>query len=126
MEELQQRELGPEDYDLLLQLENQKTSISMQRFLALGFEKTYPPPPEYYTYPKVYCAFCEGEIVDRDTGLQLVQCDHHVHKACLHDIFTLKNACPLCDQKIALGYDVCLQIPKMKQNRVTRKKNTVD
>ena len=69
MEELQQRELGPEDYDLLLQLENQKTTVSLQRFLALGFEKVHQPPPEYYAYPKVYCAFCEGEIVDRDTGL---------------------------------------------------------
>ena len=49
-----------------------------------------------------------------------------MHKACLHDVFTLKNSCPLCDQKILLGYEVCLSIPKMKQNRVIRKKNTVD
>ena len=100
--------------------------MSLQRFLALGFEKAHPPPPEYYQYPKVYCCFCEAEIVDREAGLQLVQCDHHVHKACLHDIFTLKNSCPLCEQKIALGYEVCLNIPKMKKNRVIRKKENTE
>ena len=34
MAELQNRELGPEDYDLLLSLENKQSMISLPRFLA--------------------------------------------------------------------------------------------
>lgn len=83
MEELQTRELGPEDYDLLLSLENKQNCISLQRFLAMGFEKAFPPPQSYFQIPKAYCAFCEAEILDRAQGLQLKQCDHHVHKTCL-------------------------------------------
>lgn len=51
MEELQTRELGPQDYDLLLSLENKQSIISLPRFLALGFEKAFPPPQEYFDIP---------------------------------------------------------------------------
>jgi hypothetical protein len=70
MEELQTRELGPEDYDLLLNLEQKQSMISLHRFLSMGFEKVYKPPDAYFTYPKVYCVFCEAEILDRSTGTQ--------------------------------------------------------
>ena len=69
MEELQTRELGPDDYDKLLSLENKKSIISVPRFLAMGFEKSFPPPQSYFEIAKAYCAFCEAEIVDRATGL---------------------------------------------------------
>lgn len=42
-----------------------------------------------------------------------------MHKTCLQDIFTLKNSCPLCDQKICDGYEVCLNTPKVV-NKVTK------
>ena len=74
MEELQTRELTPDDYELLLSLEQKQSCISLPKFLALAFEKAHPPPEAYYTYPKVYCTFCQGEIVDRQTGLELKQC----------------------------------------------------
>jgi len=38
---------------------------------------------------------------------------------CLQDILTTKNECPLCQQKICDGYDVCLNAPKLKPNKVT-------
>ena len=120
MEELQTRELGPDDYDMLLSLEQKSSIISLPRFLAMGFEKAFPPPQSYFDIPKAYCAFCEGEIVDRQAGLQLKNCNHHVHKSCLQDIFTLKNTCPLCEQPILNGYEACLNAPKMKENKVTR------
>ena len=66
------------------------------------------------------------EIQDRQTGLQLKQCDHHVHKACLQDIFRTKNECSLCQQKILLGYEKCISSNKMVPNRVTKKKATID
>ena len=106
MEELQTRELTPNDYDLLLSLEQKQNCISLPKFLAMAYEKTYKPPAAYFNYPKVYCAFCEGEIVDRQSGLELNECKHHTHKACLEDIFRVsKNRCPLCEAKIALGYE---------------------
>ena len=71
MEELQTRELTPDDYDLLLSLEQKQSMISLPKFLAMAFEKAFPPPAAYFEYPKVYCTFCEGEIVERKTGLEL-------------------------------------------------------
>ncbi len=65
MEELQTRELGPDDYDMLLSLESKQSTISLPRFLAMGFEKAHKPPQSYYDIPKAYCCFCEAEIVDR-------------------------------------------------------------
>ena len=55
----------PEDYDILLSLEQKQSCISLEKFLAIAFEKAYPPPAAYYSYPKVYCTFCESEIIDR-------------------------------------------------------------
>ena len=84
MAELQTRELGPEDYDLLLSLENRQNIISLERYLAMSFEKAFPPPQSYFDIPHPYCCFCEAEITgDRSTGLQLKNCNHHVHKTCL-------------------------------------------
>ena len=109
MEELQTRELGPHDYDLLLSLENKESIISLPRFLALSFEKTFEPPSLYFDAPQVFCAFCEAEINERPTGLQLNNCTHHVHKTCLQDIFANRNTCNLCDQVILDGYEVCIK-----------------
>ena len=69
MAELQTRELGPQDYERLLSLENKQSIISLPRFLAMSFEKANPPPQSYFDLPKAYCAFCEAEITDRSTGL---------------------------------------------------------
>ena len=119
MAELQTRELGPEDYDLLLSLENKQSIISLPRFLAGAFDKANPPPQSYFDIPKAYCAFCEGEILDRATGLQLKNCNHHCHKTCLQDILTIRNLCPLCDTTILDGYDACLNAPKFIAPKVT-------
>jgi hypothetical protein len=50
---------------MLLSLEQKQNLISLPKFLAMAFEKAYPPPPAYFSYPKVYCTFCEAEIIDR-------------------------------------------------------------
>lgn len=69
MEELETREIGPEDYDLLLSLEVKRGVISLPRWLAMGFDKAFEPPQSYYDMPRAYCAFCEAEIADKQTGL---------------------------------------------------------
>ena len=71
MQELQTRELGPEDYDFLLNLEQKQTMISLHKFLAMAYEKIYKPPAPYFSYPHCCCVFCEVEIFDRSTGLEL-------------------------------------------------------
>jgi hypothetical protein len=43
MEELQTRELTPNDYELLLSLEEKQAHISLEKFLAMAFEKSFPP-----------------------------------------------------------------------------------
>jgi hypothetical protein len=100
--------------------------ISLHKWLAMGFEKVFKPPDEYYRYVKAYCVFCEAEIVDRSTGTQFKNCEHNVHKACLEDILRTKNECTLCNVKILDGYEKCLKIPKMAPNKVTKRKPTVE
>ena len=75
---------------------------------------------------KAWCGFCETEIVDRMKGLQLKYCNHHIHKACLEDVFRDKNECPVCKEKLSKGYEVCLGVPKAKVNKVIVKKKQVD
>lgn len=48
MTELQERELGPEDYDLLLKLEQKSSTVPMHQFLAKEFEKAFKPPETYF------------------------------------------------------------------------------
>ena len=39
MRELQTREIQPEDYDLLLSLENRSNTVPLPKFLGVAFEK---------------------------------------------------------------------------------------
>lgn len=39
MRELQTREIQPEDYELLLQLESKSNAVPLAKFLALSYEK---------------------------------------------------------------------------------------
>lgn len=51
MRELQNREIRPEDYDLLLNLETRQNIISLPKFLALAFERGNPPTAQYEAIP---------------------------------------------------------------------------
>ena len=48
LQELQNREISPEDYETLLSLETRSNVISLAKFLALGFEKANPLPQSYF------------------------------------------------------------------------------
>lgn len=91
MQELQTREIQPEDYDALLTLETRSNVISLAKFLALGYEKANPLPQSYFTRASHTCNFCEMNIEELNKGMQFVNCDHCVHKACLEDMFRLKK-----------------------------------
>jgi len=50
-----------------------------------------------------------------------------VHKACLEDLFrSKKNNCQVCSKTIADGFEKALHVPKMKPNKVTKKKKEFD
>lgn len=49
-----------------------------------------------------------------------------MHKCCLEDVLRTRNECPLCNQKILLGYEKCLNAKKMPANKVLKKKTNVD
>lgn len=66
IEELQQRELGPDDYEVLMRLEEKQSDVTLHRFLAKACVDAFKPPEAYFQYPRVYCCFCELEIVERD------------------------------------------------------------
>lgn len=44
MSELQTRDIMPEDYDMLLQLEQAGNKVPLPKFLALAYDKATPPP----------------------------------------------------------------------------------
>lgn len=43
MTELQTREIRPEDYDMLLQLEAAGNKVPLPKFLAMAYDKANPP-----------------------------------------------------------------------------------
>ncbi len=100
MRELQTREIRPEDYDLLLQLESSQNAVPLPKFLALAYEKValQDKGPQYNSLVQpAACAFCDLRIEDREKGLMLRGCDHCLHKNCLEDMFRVKKTkCPKC------------------------------
>ncbi len=61
MRELQDREIGPEDYDLLLQLESKSNGMTMPKFLAIAYQKSLGAPQGM---PPSNCVFCEFRETD--------------------------------------------------------------
>ena len=103
-----------------MSLESKTNSISLPRWLAMGFEKAFPVPQSFLDRPQVMCTYCEAVIVDKQMGLQLKNCSHHLHKTCLEDLLTTKSFCPDCEQPVLLGYSACLNDPKLKEKQIAR------
>jgi len=67
------------------------------------------------------------EIEDKSFGIQMKNCDHHVHKTCLPDALISdddeadNNKCRRCRKVILTGFEEALKIPKMQVNKVTVK-----
>ena len=128
MRELQTREISPEDYDLLLQLESQQHVVPLPKFLALALEKQslHDKGTRYealQTTPQ--CAFCNLRLEDRGKGMILRNCDHCLHKSCLEDMFRLKKSkCPTCDLNLADGFDKSISVAKVKRAPGVKKKGT--
>ncbi|TNV83538.1 hypothetical protein FGO68_gene6905 [Halteria grandinella] len=67
MRELQTREIQPEDYELLLSLEQRGGGVSLYKFLAVSYDKMLPPEKKaeiesLRETPK--CQFCETPIAN--------------------------------------------------------------
>ena len=70
---------------MLLNLQNQEEKLSMPEFLALAFQKEYKNPESYQYLGTLNCFICSMEIEDKSFGIQMKNCDHHVHKTCLSE-----------------------------------------
>lgn len=114
MRELQTREIRPEDYELLLSLEQRGNTVPIAKFMAVSYEKMLPLEKKTFleTVGSVQtCSFCNLRIDHIENGLQLRGCDHCVHKGCLEDMFRLKkNQCGVCEKVVAEGFEKSMQI----------------
>ncbi|CDW88804.1 e3 ubiquitin-protein ligase zswim2-like [Stylonychia lemnae] len=123
MTELQSREIRPEDYEMLLQLEQSSNKVPLPKYLVSVFDKANPPTEEYLSNSNAVCNFCSSKIEDKTKGLPLRNCHHYVHKNCLEDMFRLKKSkCQTCQKVIADGFEKSLRIVRKKPKVDTKKK----
>lgn len=100
MQELQERELTPDDYDVLLQLEHKNTNaVHLGNYMALAF-KEEQMHCEGEPDAETACMSCQQDFKADDGDepafdkLNLKNCEHAVHLKCLEEMFDLeKNQC---------------------------------
>ena len=108
MKELEERELQPEDYELLLTLDKKNQNLPLHTYLAKSYLKAFREDVQDCSQ----CVFCKNETDIRNQGVKL-PCQHTVHNTCLEDIFRLsKNCCPACEKAILEGYSFGLDQKK--------------
>ena len=88
------REITPEDYDVLLQLDTQPpSSASPADIVAL-------PSVDARDVDQVSCIFCLSPY-DATERLTKLPCSHAFHKNCIAEwLLQHKPACPLCGQEV--------------------------
>ena len=86
--DLQSREITPEDYDLLLLLDEgvkpARASIDPSSYIK-----------EQPADVTMTCSICIAEI-ERGETAALLSCGHGFHRACVEQWLTRKAACPMC------------------------------
>ena len=95
LKELQQREITPEDYDLLLLLDETVPKKAVDRSILQNILQHNVVCAEETT-----CSICLGEIEAGATASAL-PCQHRFHRECVEDWLLRKPACPMC----ALEFD---------------------
>ena len=94
---LQARELTPEDYDMLLRLDEtiEKRNVLSQSEAAALVESTLEADAE--------CSVCLCDIASGEQCV-LLGCGHHFHPGCIKDwLVKGKNTCPMCNTKASQG-----------------------
>ena len=92
MRDLQTRELSPEDYDLLLRLDD-----VVQKKNVLDSAAAAALPERNATYADEECAICLAELPLRTSVVALSCCGRAFHPGCIREWLTKsRNACPFC------------------------------
>ena len=91
MRDLQTREITPEDYDLLLRLDE---SVQKKNVLAAeGVSKVWA---EQAANPDCGCAICCNNLEDGEV-MAVLCCGHVYHPGCIREWLTMgKDTCPMC------------------------------
>ena len=99
MEELQSREITPDDYDVLLQLENKNAGAApLGNYMALAFKEEQMDCHRDLG-AEVTCMSCQQNFTEDDEAgpddrVDLKNCQHVVHFKCLEELFDVeKNQC---------------------------------
>ena len=104
---LQYRDLGPDDYARLLELDEAPESALPEEFASLGayLGGSLPKPgrlplPDYETTLQAICPECAAPCLGEADGGDLAQypCGHHVHRSCAVAAVDGRRsfACPAC------------------------------
>ena len=112
MQELQFREITPEDYELLMELheqDNARKTMDVTTHQSLGGERKIEKKRLSETKEKEAegeedassCCICMAEYVQGDVVRELQQCGHTFHKDCIdYWLSTSSNTCPIDRKEI--------------------------
>ena len=113
MQELQFRDITPEDYELLMELheqDNARKTMDLTTHQSLGGERkvekkklseTKEGEAEEEEEDASLCCICMAEYVQGDVVRELQQCGHTFHKDCIdYWLSTSSNTCPIDRKEI--------------------------
>ena len=89
LKDLQQREITPDDYDLLLLLDESVPKKAIDRSILKRILRREPCPEE------TTCSICMEDI-EAGTLASTLPCEHRFHRECVEDWLLRKPACPMC------------------------------
>jgi len=120
MESLQDREISPLDYDLLLGLDgrNDPTPVTLEGYFVSNITVLKQENP--FACADIRCCVC-NETADSDKWRQL-PCAHYVHYKCAFGLFESNaNKCPRDQRPIFPGWETALSPPKVTSKRTSKK-----
>lgn len=89
LKDLEQREITPEDYDLLRLLDEALPKKAIDRSILQRVLRSEPCPEE------TTCSICMEDI-EAGTTVSTLPCEHRFHRQCVEDWLLRKPACPMC------------------------------
>lgn len=100
--DLMSREISPEDYDLLLLLDE---GVKKARTLSSGAAAALPQA-EGSAWVGDACSICLCALEDGEDVRMLPACGHHFHAPCVeHWLSSSKATCPLCGVDVAESHE---------------------
>lgn len=103
---LYSRDITPEDYEMLLRLDEVREGETSQQQLALEDCEHLPVPQSHLRWQGETCAVCCSEMLISDDVCGLPCCDHVFHRQCISQWFSSRRAvCPLDNLSVLASLD---------------------